>query len=322
LRRTDNVSAGGTAEDVTSLVHPDNLLLAQRAVRLVGLDIAGVDFLSTDISRSWRDVGGAICEINAQPGLRPHWLADPQRDINGEIVDILFGGRPSRIPTAAITGTNGKSTTALMLHHIWMTAGAFAGVCTTQLVRIGDEIVECGEFSMHRRAQVVLTDPGVEVGIFELSAGELAQCGYPCDRYDVVAVLSGAGDYAGLVERTQDALVVNADDPVCVGMLSRTVTARHILVSGGQSNAPVAEHRSQGGEAVIIADCSGESWVVLAAGESEAMLMPVREIGVAAHEDAMFAAAIAWAQGIDIAVIRRALAAFGCPSGGPAEESR
>jgi hypothetical protein len=84
----------------------------------------------------------------------------------------------------------------------------------------------------------------------------------------------------------------------------------------------VAEHRSQGWEAVFIADRAGESCIVLAAAESEAMLMPVREIGVAAHEDAMFAAAIAWAQGIEIAVIRRALAAFGRPSGGPAKERR
>ncbi|MBY0442225.1 MAG: hypothetical protein K2Q25_08840, partial [Mycobacteriaceae bacterium] len=66
--------------------------------------------------------------MNGQPGFLPHWVADPDRDINGEVLEILFAGRPARIPTAAITGTNGKTTTAEMLYTIWMTAGKLTGV--------------------------------------------------------------------------------------------------------------------------------------------------------------------------------------------------
>ncbi|MBY0238604.1 MAG: hypothetical protein K2X55_04750 [Burkholderiaceae bacterium] len=79
LRRTANISTGGLAFDVSADVHPDNRLVAERAAALLGLDIAGIDFLCPDISRSWRDVGGAVCEVNAQPGFRVHWLADPDR---------------------------------------------------------------------------------------------------------------------------------------------------------------------------------------------------------------------------------------------------
>ena len=72
LRKTANLSTGGTAIDVTDVIHPDNRLMAERAIRAVGLDIGGVDFLTTDITQSYRDNGGAICEINAGPGMRMH----------------------------------------------------------------------------------------------------------------------------------------------------------------------------------------------------------------------------------------------------------
>ena len=72
LRRTANLSTGGTAIDVTDIVHPDNREMAIRAVRGLGLDIGGVDFLTTDIAESYRDTGGAICEVNAGPGFRMH----------------------------------------------------------------------------------------------------------------------------------------------------------------------------------------------------------------------------------------------------------
>ena len=45
--------------------------MAERAVRAIGLDVGGVDFLSKDITESYREIGGGICEVNAAPGL-PH----------------------------------------------------------------------------------------------------------------------------------------------------------------------------------------------------------------------------------------------------------
>jgi len=90
MRGTANISTGGTAVDVTDIIHPDNARVAVRAARAFGLDVAGVDFLSTDISRSYKENGGAICEINASPGLRPHWLGDAKRDVVGPILDSLY----------------------------------------------------------------------------------------------------------------------------------------------------------------------------------------------------------------------------------------
>ena len=333
LRRIANVSVGGTAVDVTAEVHPDNRSLAERAARVVGLDIAGIDLLCPDISRSWREVGGAICEINAQPGLRVHWLVDPDRDLEGEILDIIFKDRSPRIPTAAIAGTNGKTTTALMLQHIWATAGKLTGVCATQVLLIGDEILSTENLSGYPGAKAILNDPGVEAAVFEMPRKGLIYFGHPCDRYDVSALLNVADDHIGadgietleqmaelkaeVLERTSNAIVVNADDKLCLAMRSRAETERHILVTSDPMNSAVTEHRNHGGEAVFIDVWDRVRCIVLTRGQDEYLLMPVDDIPAVMNGllrfneiNAMFAAALAWAQGVEIGTIRQALASF------------
>ncbi len=333
LTRIANISAGGTAEDVTEIAHPDNIALAARAARIIGLDIAGVDVLSPDISRSWLEVGGVICEVNGQPGLRPHWLADPGRDINAEILDVLFDGRPARIPTAAITGTNGKTTTSEMLHRIWTHAGKVTGVCTTERLRIGEEIVSTDNLSGQPGARIILNDPAVQAAVLEMPRKGLIYLGHPCDRYDVAALLNVQDDHIGadgietleamaelkaeVLERATGAVVVNAEDPLCLAMRSRAGTDRHILVSRTPAVEAVVEHRQQGGEAVFLDQRARRTWIILATGDAENPLMPVDDIpatmnGLLAFNEtnAMFAAALAWAQGIDTDTIRIALGSF------------
>ena len=126
LRSTANLSTGGTATDVTDVIHPDNRDRAVRAVRAVGLDVGGVDFLSTDIPESYRAIGGGICEVNAAPGFRMHVAPSEgtPRDVAGPVIDMLFPpGAPSRVPIAALTGTNGMTTTGRLLAHVTKMAG-------------------------------------------------------------------------------------------------------------------------------------------------------------------------------------------------------
>ncbi len=134
LRSTANLSTGGTATDVTDIIHPDNREMAVRAVTAIGLDVGGVDFLCPDITESYRTVGGGICEINAAPGFRMHVAPSEgtPRDAAGPVIDMLFPpGSSARVPIAAITGTNGKTTTSRMLAHITKMAGYTPGLTTT-----------------------------------------------------------------------------------------------------------------------------------------------------------------------------------------------
>ena len=333
LRRTANISTGGTALDVSGLVHPDNRLVAERAARAVGLDIAGVDFLCPDISRSWREVGGAVCEVNAQPGFRPHWLGDPQRDINGEIVDWLFKDKPARIPVAAITGTNGKTTTAMMLHHLWTTAGQVCGVTTTAGTWVGRDLVSPNNLSGQPGAAILLGDPTVEAAVIEMPRKGLIVFGHPCDRYDVAALLNVQDDHIGMdgitslaqmaalkaevLARASQAVVVNAEDPLCMAALAKAGTSRHILVARNARAPTIGAHLARGGEAVFIESLEAVRWLVLAKGLTSRPLLPLADIPATLggllpfnETNALFAAALAWAQGLAPELIRQGLVSF------------
>ncbi len=333
LRRTANVSTGGSAEDVTGQVHPDNRVMAERAAKLLGLDIAGIDFITPDITRSWREIGCGICEVNAQPGFRPHWLSVPERDINGEIVDAMFAGRSPRIPVAAITGTNGKSTTARMLHRIWMTAGRTAAVCTTNGVWIGDDLASDKNLSGQPGGRMILLDPSVEAAVLEMPRKGLLIFGHPCDRYAVAALLNVQDDLLGVdgidspeamarlkaevLERATDAVVVNAGDPLCLAMLVHAGTPRHILVALRKTAPALRPHLAGGGEAVFIEGRGAARRIVLAQGAARTAVMRLAEIPATLggrlrfnESNALFAVALAHAQGLALAAIRAGLAAF------------
>ena len=114
IRRNANLSTGGTATDVTDIVHPENVAIAVEAVRVVGLDVAGVDMVALDIARPLHEQTGVVVEVNAGPGLRMHLepSSGSPRPVGEAIVNSLFpSGDNGRIPIVAVTGVNGKTTT-------------------------------------------------------------------------------------------------------------------------------------------------------------------------------------------------------------------
>ena len=246
LRSTGNLSTGGTAIDVTDVVHPDNVEMAVRAVKAIGLDVGGVDFLTTDITESYKDIGGAICEVNAAPGFRMHMAPSEgrPRDVAGPVIDMLFPpGSPSRIPIAAVTGTNGKTTTARMLAHIQKLAGHHVGLTTTDGVYIDGQRTVAGDMTGPVATRMVLRDPTVDVAVLEIARGGLLRAGLGVRHCDVGAVLNVKADHLGLrgidtldelaevkrivVEVARDTAVLNADDPLCLKMADYTA-AKHV----------------------------------------------------------------------------------------------
>ena len=98
LALTGNMSTGGISIDRTFDAHPDNVEIAEEAARLIGLDVAGIDFICPDIAYPVRETGGAICEVNAAPGFRMHThptIGEPQY-IAKPVVDLLFPPGPRR----------------------------------------------------------------------------------------------------------------------------------------------------------------------------------------------------------------------------------
>ena len=111
--------------------------LSVRRKRLDWL-VAGVTF-DPDITRSYKDVGGGICEVNAAPGFRMHIAPSEgtSRNVAGKVIDMLFPPQsPFHIPIVTITGTNGKTTTTRMLAHIHKMVGETVGMTTTDGIYI------------------------------------------------------------------------------------------------------------------------------------------------------------------------------------------
>jgi cyanophycin synthetase len=205
LTLTGNMSTGGISIDRTFEAHPENIEIAEEAAQVVGLDIAGIDFIAPDITQPVRETGGAICEVNAAPGFRMHThpaIGDPQY-VAKPVIDMLFPpGMPSRIPIVAVTGTNGKTTTARMIAHIFKGIGKKVGMTSTDGVVIDERLVIRSDASGPRSAKMVLQNPRVDFAVFEVARGGILREGLGYERNDVGVVLNVQADHLGCVEST------------------------------------------------------------------------------------------------------------------------
>ncbi|WP_334178985.1 cyanophycin synthetase [Pseudoxanthomonas sp.] len=336
LRSTANLSTGGTATDVTDVIHPDNRDMAVRAVRAIGLDVGGVDFISPNIAESYKNIGGAICEVNAAPGFRMHVAPSEgtPRDAAGPVIDMLFPpGTPSRVPIAAVTGTNGKTTTARMLAHITKMAGYTPGLTTTDGVYIDGQRTVEGDMTGPVSARMVLSDPHVDLAVLETARGGLLRAGMGVPEVDVGAVINIAADHLGLkgidtleqlaeikrivVEVARDCAVLNADDVNVLKMSGYTDAKTICYVTMNPSHALVREHIRAGGRACALeAGVNGHMVTLYDKGSHIPLmwthLIPATLEGRALHnvQNAMFAAAMAFSLGIKLDAIRHGLRTF------------
>ena len=335
LRSTGNLSTGGTAIDRTDVIHYDNRIMAERAVKAVGLDVGGVDFISPDIARSYKDVGGGIVEINAAPGFRMH-VAPTEgtpRDVAGPVIDMLFPKQtPYRIPIAAITGTNGKTTTTRMVGHILKLSGYTVGMTTSDGVYIDGNLTVKGDMTGPWASHLVLRDPSVDAAVLETARGGIVRAGLGWRKCAVGAVLNVASDHLGMggvndldelaeikrvvVEVAQSFCVLNADDPRVAPMREHS-RAQPVYVTLHRDNELVRQHIRNRGRAIALEDGLNGRVIVLYEGEDAIPLLLARQIpatveGHALHniQNAMFAAAIAHAMGISLENIRQGLRTF------------
>ncbi len=336
LRSTANLSTGGTAIDMTDAVHPDNRDMAVRTIKAVGLDVGGVDFLTDDITRSYKEAGGAIVEVNAAPGFRMHVAPSEgaPRDVSGKVMDMLFPvGSQSRIPIAAITGTNGKTTTSRMLAHIMKASGHIVGMTSTDGVYVDGKLSVKGDMTGPTSAQIVLRDPAVDFAVMETARGGLVRSGLGYQNSDVAACLNVTSDHLGLggintveemavikrvlVESATGTVVLNADDIHCLRMADFAQSEIICYATMNAEHALVKEHIQTGGRAVVLEKgMSGDMITIYDNGTHMPVLwshlIPATMEGKAMHnvQNAMFATAMAYSFDVDLDNIRHGLRTF------------
>lgn len=201
LKDTANLSTGGTSEDVTDIVHPANIFLAERISKVIGLDICGIDIMTTDIRVPLEETGGAVLEVNAGPGFRMHLAPTVglPRNVASYVIDKLFPhGETGRIPIIAVTGTNGKTTTTRLIAHMAKMKGYKVGYTTSDGVYIQNRLLMKGDCTGPMSAEFVLKDPTVDFAVLECARGGLLRAGLGFHRCDVGIVTNVAEDHLGL----------------------------------------------------------------------------------------------------------------------------
>jgi cyanophycin synthetase len=341
LALTGNMSTGGISIDRTFDAHPDNVEIAEEAARMIGLDVAGIDFICPDITLPVREVGGAICEVNAAPGFRMHThptVGEPQF-VAKPVVDLLFPpGSPSRVPIVAVTGTNGKTTTSRMIAHIFKGIGVKVGMTSTDGIVVDERLVVKADASGPRSARMVLQNPRVEMAVMEVARGGILREGLGYDRNDVAVVTNVAPDHLGMrgidtVEQLADVkavvveavprdgfAVLNADDPLVRAMRRRcsgSVVWFSLEAPGTEVRDLIDEHCRRGGRAVVLDPTDKGDMIVIRHGKRSMQLawthlLPATFDGAALFNvaNAMAAAGAAFAAGAGLHEIRQGLRTF------------
>lgn len=333
LRNNANLSTGGTATDVTDDVHPDVAARAIAAAQMVGLHICGVDMVAETVLRPLEEQGGGFVEVNAAPGLRMHLAPSygKPRNVGQAMVDRLYAhGDDGRIPTVAVTGTNGKTTTARLIAHLFTAQGLRVGMTNTDGVYVNGRQIDSGDCSGPKSARNVLLHPEVDAAVFETARGGILREGLGFDRCQVAVVTNiGEGDHLGMnyITTVEDLAVVkrvivqnvaptgyavlNATDPIVAAMAS-ACPGKVIYFALDRHHPVMATHRAQGHRTVYV---DGDA--VVASEGSWRESIHLRDVPITRNgrigfqvENVMASVAAAWAAGVPWQTIRRGLSGF------------
>ncbi len=295
LKDTANLSTGGTAEDITDIIHPANVSMAERISKIIDLDICGIDIMTTDITKPLSETGGAVLEVNAGPGFRMH-LAPTEglpRNVAGPVIDKLFPkkGDTGRIPIVAISGTNGKTTTTRLIAHIAKMNGYRVGYTTSDGVYIQNRLLMTGDCTGPASAEFVLKDPTVNFAVLESARGGLLRAGLGFKKCDIGIVTNVAADHLGLkgihtIEQLAKVkgvipetvlpdgyAILNADDDLVYEM-RRTIDCNVALFSMDENNPRIKALQRIGGITAVYEN----GYVTICRGSWKMRIMKVENI--------------------------------------------
>ncbi|MEX0685616.1 MAG: cyanophycin synthetase [Balneolales bacterium] len=274
LKSTANLSTGGTGVDVTDSVHPTNIIMAERAARVIGLDICGLDIMAPCLTTPLTKNGGAVMEINSSPGLRMHLFPTEgkARNVAKPIIDMTFpDNQNGRIPIVAVTGTNGKTTTTRLIAHMATQAGFHTGFTTSDGIYNDGSVIEEGDCTGPDSTKVILQEPDVDFAVLECARGGILRSGLGFMNCDIGIVTNITEDHLGLnsiltideLARVKSVIpksvhpkgyaVLNAEDDR-VFAISNVLSCQYALFGLDCTNPRIVNHCNEGGIAAYLKD--------------------------------------------------------------------
>ncbi len=334
LKDTANLSTGGTAEDVTDIVHSSNIFLVERIARLIDLDICGIDIITNDVSKPIEETGGCVIEVNAGPGFRMHLAPTTglPRNVAAPVLDALFPKKNEmgRIPIIAVTGTNGKTTTTRLIAHMAKLSGKLVGYTTTDGVYIQNRMVMKGDCTGPKSTGMVLRDPTINFAVLECARGGLLRAGLAFKESDIGIVTNVEGDHLGLggihtiaqlarlkavipeTVKKDGYAILNADDDL-VYKMRENLNCKIALFSMDENNQRIKDFQEDGGLTAIYE----EGYITITSGVWKMRVMKAENIPITFEAKAIFmiqnilpAVLAAHIQGIGIHDMKAALESF------------
>ncbi|MEY4753542.1 MAG: cyanophycin synthetase [Pseudomonadota bacterium] len=323
---------GNLAIDCTDHVHPEVAYMAGLAARVVGLDIAGIDMVTTDISKPLHETGGAIVEVNAGPGLLMHLkpAEGTPRPVGRDIVNHLFAEDESgRIPIVGVAGSRGSSTVAQLVAWFIHLSGHHVGLACQAGLYLGSRAVERRPSADWAAGQRLLMNREVQAVVLENGAASILRDGLAYDRCQVGVVtdMDGADTLGHFDIREQEQLykvlrtqvdvvlsdgaaVLNADVAGLVEMAELS-DGEVLFYSLDARSEVIAKHRAAGGRAVVARD----GRLVLSTGAADTLVIDLqshrrRDEPLPALECLLPAVAAAWAVGIAPELIAAGIKTF------------
>jgi cyanophycin synthetase len=237
LRRWWRNKPDHVLENVTDLTHPENIDAALLAVETVGLDVAGVDYITTDISRPYHETGGAFTEVNPMPA-----LAGVQRSGTRAyplLLEVRFpAAATGRVPVAVMAGGSGAPEIADTVERLLTQAGHRAGIAADGRLAVSGALIRRKAGLEIERMRTILRHPRTTAALIQVSAASVVEHGLGLERCDVGivlprdAALDGATSSPAAIEAQGAAVLISAIDRFLVMRADDPLAAMAIAAMG------------------------------------------------------------------------------------------
>lgn len=281
VREVSNASLGGISEDCTDLVHPDNKAAAVSAAKSCLLDVAGIDFVSNDISRSWREGSGKIIEINNNPGVDLHMLPTfgKKRDITKHILKpFLDANRSGSIPKIVITGHKSKGKVAENCFTLLNKIGYITGLQADDKIKtLYNDATLVGSFI--DRSHQFLCHQDLDAAVMSWKLSDLIASGSPCNSITCTVITDELIDpkilkrshddiihhrvYKLLASISSQSVVIDLENESLYHILTKTIPIKNLVLvsfnANDFSNTKLQEHIKKQGKALAVVDTHKDS---------------------------------------------------------------